>query len=661
MAHRLQPEEQPTQCQHSARTVARSSLASAGGVVAVLPVLWPILEREIGPVWGSIALVAAVAGNALVTRILAIPAVEAWLRAVIPPLAASPPDERHHRRLDLAHPGDVLHASAPPAVPATAAGAVVHAERQTRTVSGLVLPWDKIGATTLGELIIAPGGVRLPRDLSRCKLHFKHTGTDGHRPVGYATGYHVTRDGLHMTFKVANTEDGDHALTQVRERVFDAFSAELAAVRREGSTVVDSIMTGVALVDTPAFHDARVTEVHAQFTPPGETPMNVIAFIRALIAAGMTEADARARAAEQFTQAEVDAVTADDLAYEPAGTGDPNTDPNTDPNSAPNAGATGHESVAASFTPRPAAVPAGLTPSQGVGTVVHASAHDAADTLVRLIAGRRGDVAHAALTDITNSGLIDAQPPHWLGELWSGPAKTRRIIPLMNRRDLRSWRIQGFKWTQKPLVAAYAGDKTDIPTNPVDVAPYEAEATRWAGGHDLDRKFFDFGDAGILESYWRAMHESYAIVTDQSAAAFLVANATVTAPLATTDVPPLLAAMYTAASAIDDAVGVGPSYYIANPADRLGLMSVTSQNMPAFFDLLGVDARQIVWSSLVPAGTLVAGAKPAATFHELPGSPLRVEAEHLSHGGRDRAMFGYTALTLDNADGLVKVTFSGGA
>ena len=57
-------------------------------------------------------------------------------------------------------------------------------------------------------------------------------------------------------------------------------------------------------------------------------------------------------------------------------------------------------------------------------------------------------------------------------------------------------------------------------------------------------------------------------------------------------------------------------------------------------------------------GQLVAGARPAATFYELAGSPLRVEAEHLSHGGRDRALFGYTAHTLDNPDGLVKVQFA---
>ena len=61
---------------------------------------------------------------------------------------------------------------------------------------------------------------------------------------------------------------------------------------------------------------------------------------------------------------------------------------------------------------------------------------------------------------------------------------------------------------------------------------------------------------------------------------------------------------------------------------------------------------------MINSGSAIVGAKTAATFYELPGSPLRVEAEHLSHGGRDRALFGYTAHTLDNPDGLVKVQFA---
>ena len=48
----------------------------------------------------------------------------------------------------------------------------------------------------------------------------------------------------------------------------------------------------------------------------------------------------------------------------------------------------------------------------------------------------------------------------------------------------------------------------------------------------------------------------------------------------------------------------------------------------------------------------------AATFYELSGSPLRVEAEHIAKGGRDAALFGYTAKLLNRKEGLVKVHFA---
>ena len=564
-------------------------------------------------------------------------------------------DRARHRNNPADPADDTQHFSAD-AVAVDALGNVVHASATERAVTGLVLPWNVQGSTTAGPLTIRRGAVRLPRDLSRCKLHFRHTGTPGHAPVGYATAFEVRDDGLHMTFRVARTPDGDAAILQVTEGVYNAFSAELAGILRDGNTVTDSVMTGVALVDTPAFNDARITSVQAQHTPNplGDNKMNARQYIAALIAAGATEAEARTAALTRFTAAEVNAVTSAELAADAPPAPTEVVPPVATPPAAPAPVAEAPATAAASYTPqRPAIVPAGAPAAPP--SLVHLSAYQAAETVALMVTGHRDDVAHAALADITSSATVDATPPQWLGELWTGPAKTRKLIPLMNRRDLRSWRIQGFRWTTKPLVATYAGDKAEIPTGPVALAPYEAEAVRWAGGHDLDRKFFDFGDAGILESYWRAMHESYAVVTDNAAGAWLVGNATTVVDAAATD---LIRAMIALQAKVDDAVGVSPSYYLANPADKYALLSVTQDNISAFFDMFGVDPRSIKWTTQVPAGTLVAGAKPAATFHELPGSPLRVEAEHLSHGGRDRALFGYTALTLDNAAGLVKIDFT---
>lgn len=536
----------------------------------------------------------------------------------------------------------------------TEGGHVAHASK-SRTVTGLVLPWEETGYTDLGALEFGRNTIRIPRDLARCKLHLDHTGTKDHAVVGYATDAEYRPDGLYMSFKVADTPEGDRAILQITEKVRDALSGEVAAIRKNGNTVIDSILTGVALVDTPAFRSARVQSVNASFHNPTSTTeqngntMNVKDFILALIAKGASEADARAAAIKVYGTEAVNAVSADDLDFTDATEQDGKPASDVDPVKV-------GEAVLASLA-RPGAliVPGREHRDSGGGEKVKLSIGEAAETIRMIQAGRGDDVAHAALADIKGSAMIDAEPPQWLGELWSGPAKSRRLIPLLGRRDLTSYRIQGFTWTQKPLVASYAGDKAEIPTNPVAIAPYEAEAARWAGGHDLDRKFYDFGDATILESYWRAMNESYAIVTDTATGVWVNANAKTITNAAATD---LLRAMIVARTAVDQATGVTPSYYLANPNDQFALLDYTAQTTPAFLGLAAPDPASIVWTSAVPAGTLVAGAKQAATFYELPGSPLRVEAEHLSHGGRDRALFGYTAHTLDNPAGLVKVQFA---
>lgn len=530
-------------------------------------------------------------------------------------------------------------------------GGEAHASSTGRVVSGLVLPWDQIGKTTAGPLKIRRKAARVPADLMRCKLHLNHTGTPHHRVVGHAISAEYRDDGLYMSFRVAATEDGDRAMLDVTEHVRDAFSAELAAIRRDGDDVFDSVMTGVALVDTPAFDEARVLEVHASAYHPiptetptntGGNPMNIKALIKSLIADGLTEAEARAKAKLIYGD-EADTVQLDDEAPADGAAAD----------GADGAAAEG-ESAAASYTPRPAVVPQRVRERSAAPAEISLS--QAVDAVHAIQTGHAADVAHAALTNITNSSMVDATPPQWLGELWSGRSVPRRIIPLMGHRPLTSWRIQAFKWTQRPAVAAYAGDKNEIPTNAVAIAPYEAEATRWAGGHDLDRKFYDFGDREILDSYWRAMNESYAVVTDANAADWIVANAT-----AAGTAPDLFQAILTGQSAVEDALNVGADYVLANPADKLSLLSITAANAPAYASLFGVNFNAVVWTKRVPAKTVVVGAKAAATHYELPGSPLRVEAEHLSHGGRDAALFGYTALTLDNGAGLVKVTIGTGA
>lgn len=126
-----------------------------------------------------------------------------------------------------------------------------------RILTGLVLPFNKVGRTSLGDLSVTAGAVELPDDLRRVKLYRDHSDVGG-TPVGYATGYDIKEDGLYMSFRVGATSDGDAALTDVAEGIRDALSVELVGAATSNGEITAASLSAVALVAVPAFEDARL-------------------------------------------------------------------------------------------------------------------------------------------------------------------------------------------------------------------------------------------------------------------------------------------------------------------------------------------------------------------------------------------------------------------
>lgn len=124
-------------------------------------------------------------------------------------------------------------------------------------VSGLVVPFDELGDTSQGRLLVKPGAIELPEDLGEIKLFRDHSNAGG-TPVGYATAAEVKDDGIYMSFHVANTPDGDAAMADVRARVRDALSVELREFETNGDTIIAASLSAVALVAVPAYKRARV-------------------------------------------------------------------------------------------------------------------------------------------------------------------------------------------------------------------------------------------------------------------------------------------------------------------------------------------------------------------------------------------------------------------
>lgn len=490
----------------------------------------------------------------------------------------------------------------------------------SRTITGRVLPWDEFGRTNHGAIRFPKGSISIPTDLSTVKL------LAGHSPsgvaVGHATSYESRGDGLYMSFQLGSHAAADDALIQASEHTIDAFSIEAHSIETNGTTVLRSILTAVALVPLPAFASARVQAVHATAD---------------------TDEDVKAVPAEDTPDDAEETEDQDDEQDTPAAHDTPPTD---------------------SPVKDPAMTKTSLTPGTLPGTheaaveEVHASLDQVLDYFTAVANNRDTDGIIAELTDITDSGMVGRSAPQWLGELWNGVVYERRIIPLISSAALTSRKAVGYRWATKPKVAKYAGNKTDIPSFPAAIEAVERDAQRWAGGNDLDRAFWDFGETAFLDAYWRAMAESYAYETDAETARFLTTSAQVYDAGATTP----FEGIARAAIHIDTTLHAPATFAIVHPSDLSSVLSVSALDAPKYLDLAGSIANPANWttSDLVTPGTAIVGTKSAATFYELAGSPLRVEAEHIAKGGRDAALFGYTAHMLNKPEGLLKITFAAG-
>lgn len=485
------------------------------------------------------------------------------------------------------------------------------AQAETRIIRGLIMPFNKIGRTSRGPVSVDTGAVSWSQNLRTVKLLDGHRASDGTAvSVGYLQDIQVTDEGLVATFKVGTNDISQTALQNAIDGTVDAMSVELDNLEfsSDGKRITRATLSAVALVPIPAFSEARISEVVAQ---------NVAH----------------------------DGINEKEQIMEPNESATPEV-------VAPAVIAPAEAAQAPAPAVQAAQAPVGLGSAQvkketlslhRVSEILQGSLHSGSTT---------ADLT-AALADITRSANPLVSPDAWVGELWSGVSYQRTFVPLLTQRPLTSWKVTGWKWTVKPAVAPYAGDKAAIPTNAADTTSVEVSAQRLAGGHDIDRKFIDFNDSEFIESYFRAMAESYAQQSDLVALNAIIAAATtpVVAPAGSS----LLKQVAYGINDVRTTTRTNPSFVLVNNVDFTNLIGITDQNVPAFLSLLGVNPASFVPTDQVAPGVVVVGAQPAMTFYELAGSPIRVQAEHLSNGGRDAAVFGYVATLLHDTRGIVSV------
>lgn len=498
--------------------------------------------------------------------------------------------------------------------PIVETGHILTASPESRTMTGIVAPYGRYGATSAGRVAIQPGAIELPARLAAVKLLTHHTDTSGTPPeaIGHAIDATETPDGLRMTFKIASTTAGTEALTAAVDGAKDAFSVELIQTKIHKDTVTAARLSAVAHVPIPAFEDALITSISAT---QGEQMSTTTP----------EEAEPQTTVEETPTSQE------------------PTAEETTSPD----------EEVQTPTAVAAAQVPAGLTTASRPTRTPRLA--DFFGAVASLSAGERSPQLSAALQDITLGANPWVNRDAYAGELWSGNQYTPRFYPLLTQAVLAARRTVGWRFLQRPEVGDWAGDKTAVPSNEVTSEAVSVEARRIAGAWDIGREFWDFGETEFIAAVYAAASNDVGIKLDAAASAFIVASAT----QLTEQAPSLLEAVMMGADEITvNLNGVNPSFVLVNPADRRQLIRTSTSDKPYLLDeLIGVKPQNFLAHPSIPAGRVIVGAKQAATFYTLAGQPIRVDAVNVELGGKDMGVHAYYATLLNDARGIVSVPF----
>jgi len=142
------------------------------------------------------------------------------------------------------------------------ASQITAASQEGRTITGQIVPFGEIGATSIGPVIFEAGSLTV--DPASVKLLLQHDGT---RPIGRMESFQTTDAGINATFKVAQTSAGTDSLVEASQGLRDGLSVGASITdsiqKKDGLHVLSANLIEVSLVTDPAFESAKVSQVAA--------------------------------------------------------------------------------------------------------------------------------------------------------------------------------------------------------------------------------------------------------------------------------------------------------------------------------------------------------------------------------------------------------------
>ena len=146
---------------------------------------------------------------------------------------------------------------------------ITAADAKTRTIFGQIVPFGVSGSTSLGPVIFEAGSLHIGENV---KVLLEH---DGRRPVGKLVSHSANPSGIMGEMKISQTTAGSDVLVEAADGLRDGISVGANIIEhtvKDGNIIVSSAeLVEVSLVTSPAFADARVTQVAASADDETET------------------------------------------------------------------------------------------------------------------------------------------------------------------------------------------------------------------------------------------------------------------------------------------------------------------------------------------------------------------------------------------------------
>lgn len=562
----------------------------------------------------------------------------------------------------------------------TLAGSLVATDDDAGTLRYRLLTYGEEGRTNRGKVTITAGALTVPADPSTLEaVNVEH---DPLRPVGRVEALEDDGSAIYATVRTLDTTAGRDVRLEAREGVRAGISVEIDRVVIRAGKLLAGVLTGMGLVVRPAFPSSLLTASDA-----GELTAELREDLEGNTEPAQTMGDADedededgeqpagetvAEHHEERSDTYTDPVTGETVTTTTTTDSETTVDPPSE-----------EDTTMTDTTVRAAGI---------AGTGKTTGEQRSAFGLDKLTAAL-GDMDHlrgigkltAALAPVTQTDVFDTVTvPEYVGELWEGRSPVERYAGLVKSAGpLTAYVSKGWRFAQGPEVHPYAGNLADITSTPVEVEAEEIRAFRLAGGNRLDRVYHDLPDAGFWDSYLRHSAQDYALKRDALIGYHLATNA-----LEETFDPAGVPSFYNGSTGwaqlvrgariamrkiVPDFAVVGADlweemaltpreYALEYLSAQLGLDDTGSL---AGFKIIGASDEPITnidGTTFDMNGKVLVGTTGTTLMQELPGGPIRVNAEVIDKGGVDHGVFGYAKIWTPTAyNVLVSPTAPAGA